>query len=200
MEEKAPLLQKQKSEYEEALESNTALTQQIDSLVIECNRLRDDYNETSKIANHYSRENTKLKGELADLGRQVCFLLKELEHTRGGLLPNGDHDSTHAASNTTNSSDLSSSRIISKNLVTFSDIQELQSNNQKLLRLVRELTEKQEEFERHKEQFESGEMQSKIESLKNRVSELTDAQERQTKMVNGLIRQRDMFKNCIMII
>lgn len=194
LEEKAPLLQKQKSEYEEALESNTALTQQIDSIMIECSRLRDDYSETSKIANHYSRENTRLKGELADLGRQVCFLLKEIEHSRGGLLPNGDHDSSQTASNTTNSSDLSSSRIISKTLVTFNDIQELQANNQKLLRMVRDLTEKQEEFERHKEQFESGEMQNKIEGLKNRVAELTEAQERQTKMVNGLIRQRDMFK------
>uniref|UniRef100_A0A2A4JSC9 Nucleoprotein TPR n=1 Tax=Heliothis virescens TaxID=7102 RepID=A0A2A4JSC9_HELVI len=194
LEEKAPLLQKQKIEYEEALESNTALSQQIDSLVIECNRLRDDYSESSKIANHYSRENSKLKGELADLGRQVCFLLKEIEHSRGGLLPNGDHDSSQTASNTTNSSELSSSRIISKTLVTFSDIQELQSNNQKLLRMIREMTDKQEEFERHKEQFESGEMQNKIESLKNRVVELTEAQERQTKMVNGLIRQRDMFK------
>ncbi|XP_053606301.1 nucleoprotein TPR [Plodia interpunctella] len=194
LEEKAPILQKQKAEYEEALESNTALTQQIDSLVIECNRLRDDYSESSKIANHYTRENSKLKGELADLGRQVCFLLKEIEHSRGGLLPNGDHDSSHTASNTTNSSELSSSRIISKTLVTFSDIQELQANNQKLLRMVRELTDKQEEFERHKDQFESGEMQSKIEALKARVTELTEAQERQTKMVNGLIRQRDMFK------
>lgn len=194
LEEKAPLLQKQKLEYEEVLETNAALSQQMESLISECNRLRDDYNETSKIANHYNRETSKLKGELADLGRQVCFLLKELEHTRGGLLPNGDHDSSNNASNTTNSSDISSSRIISKTLVTFSDIQELQSNNQKLLRMVRDLTEKQEELEQHKEQFESGEMQTKIESLKNRVSELTDAQDRQTKMVNGLIRQRDMFK------
>ncbi|CAK1586173.1 unnamed protein product [Parnassius mnemosyne] len=190
LEEKAPLLQKQKADYEETLESNTALTQQIDSLLIECNRLRDDYSESSKIANHYSRENAKLKGELADLGRQVCFLLKEIELSRGGLL-NGDHDESH---NTSSTSDHNSSRIISKTLVTFSDIQELQSNNQKLLRMVRELTDKQEELERHKEQFESGEMQNKIESLKHRISELTEAQERQTKMVNGLIRQRDMFK------
>ncbi|XP_075979223.1 nuclear basket protein megator isoform X2 [Anticarsia gemmatalis] len=194
LEEKAPMLQKQKAEFEETLESNTALSQQIDSLVIECNRLRDDYSESSKIANHYSRENGKLKGELADLGRQVCFLLKEIEHSRGGAIPNGDHDSSQTTSNTTNSSDLNSSRIISKTLVTFSDIQELQSNNQKLLRMIREMTDKQEEFERHKEQFESGEMQNKIESLKNRVVELTEAQDRQTKMVNGLIRQRDMFK------
>lgn len=191
LEEKAPLLQKEKAEYREAIESNTALSQQIESLAIECNRLRDDYSETSKIANHYSRENSKLKGELADLGRQVCFLLKEIEHSRGGLLPNGDHDSSHT---TSNMSDNNSSRMMSKPLVTFSDIQELQTNNQKLLRLVRELTEKHEDLERHKEEFESGEMQTKIETLKNRVSELTEAQDRQTKMLNGLIRQRDMFK------
>lgn len=192
LEEKAPMLQKQKAEFDEALESNAAFSQQIESLVIECNRLRDDYSESSKIANHYNRENAKLKGELADLGRQVCFLLKEIEHSRGGPLPNGDHDSSQMTSNTTNSSD--SSRIISKTLVTFSDIQELQSNNQKLLRMIREMTDKQEEFERNKEQFESGELQNKIETLKNRVVELTEAQDRQTKMVNGLIRQRDMFK------
>ncbi|KAI5645397.1 TPR/MLP1/MLP2-like protein domain-containing protein [Phthorimaea operculella] len=190
LEEKAPLLQKQKSEYEEALESNTALTQQIESLLIECNRLRDDYNEASKIANHYNRENGRLKGELADLGRQVCFLLKEIEHSRGGL-PNGDHDPSQTGS-PNNSSE--SSRLISKTLVTFSDIQELQANNQKLLSMIRDLTDKQAELERNKEEFESGEMQNKIESLKNRVSELTEAQDRQTKMVNGLIRQRDMFK------
>ncbi|CAK1556263.1 unnamed protein product [Leptosia nina] len=191
LEEKAPFIQKQKSEYVEALESNSALSQQIESLTLECNRLRDDYNETSKIANHYNRENNKLKGELADLGRQVCFLLKEVEHSRGGLV-NGDHDSSQ--SNTTSSSDLTSSRIISKTLVTFSDIQELQANNQKLLRMIRELTEKQVELEQQKEQFESGEMENKVENLKQRVSELTEAQDRQTKMVNGLIRQRDMFK------
>lgn len=193
LEEKAPVLQKQKEQHDETTEANTAMVQQIESIVMECNRLKDEYSEATKIANHYTRENTKLKGELADLGRQVCFLLKEIEHNRGGFLPNGDHDSSRMSSNTANS-DVNSSRVISKTLVTFTDIQELQANNQKLLRLVRELTEKHEELEQHKEHFESGEMQSKIESLKNRVSELTEAQERQTKMVNGLIRQRDMFK------
>lgn len=190
LEEKAPLLQKQRTEYVEAKEDNVVLTQQIESLVTECNRLRDEYSESTKLANHYSRENGRLKGELADLGRQVCFLLKEIDHHRSGLV-NGDHDTS---ANTTNSSDTSSSRIISKTLVTFSDIQELQANNQKLLRLIRELTDKQDELERHKEQFETGEMENKIEAFKQRVTELTEAQDRQTKMVNGLIRQRDMFK------
>ncbi|XP_052741772.1 nucleoprotein TPR isoform X2 [Bicyclus anynana] len=192
LEEKAPMLQKQKTEYIEIKETNVALTQQIDSLVIECNKLREDYCEASRISNHYGRENNRLKGELADLGRQVCFLLKEIEHTRGGLL-NGDHDSSRPA-DISNSSDMSSSRIISKTLVTFSDIQELQANNQKLLRMIRDLTDKQEELERRKEQFDSGEMEKKIETLKQRVTELNEAQDRQTKMVNGLIRQRDMFK------
>ncbi|VVC86731.1 unnamed protein product, partial [Leptidea sinapis] len=191
LEEKAPLLKKEKTEYIEAMETNTALSQQIESLTIECNRLRDDYSETSKIASHYNRENTKLKGELADLGRQVCFLLKEIEYSRGGLV-NGDHDSSH--SNTTSSSDLNSSRMISKTLVTFSDIQELQSNNQKLLRMIRELTDKQEELEQQREQFEGGALENKYENLKQRVVELTEAQDRQIKMINGLIRQRDMFK------
>ncbi|CAH2091137.1 unnamed protein product [Euphydryas editha] len=193
LEDKVPLLHKQKADYDEVLETNTALTQQIDDLLSECSRLRDSYEECAKISNHYNRENTKLKGELADLGRQVCFLLKEIEHNRGGLL-NGDHDSSNTPSNAGNSCDLNSSRVISKTLVTFSDIQELQANNQKLLRMIRELTDKQEELERNKEQFESGEMENRIETLQQRVTELTEAQERQTKMVNGLIRQRDMFK------
>ncbi|VVC86729.1 unnamed protein product, partial [Leptidea sinapis] len=191
LEEKAPLLKKEKAEYLEAMESKDALSQQIESLTIEYNRLKDDYSETTKIASHYNRENTKLKGELADLGRQVCFLLKEIEHSRDTVI-NGDHETSQ--STTSGSTDLDSSRNISKTLITFRDIQELQSNNQKLLTMIRELSAKQEELEQQKEQFQCGSFEDKIENLKQKVVQLTEAQDQQTKMVNALIRQRDMFK------
>lgn len=186
LEEKAPILARQKADYEEVLETNRVITEQLDSLVQESNRLKDDNTESSKLANKYNIENNRLRGELRDLGNQVCFLLKEVERCRAESMPNGDHES----SNTDNFSD-----VRSKTLITFSDIQELQSNNQKLLRMVRDLTEKQEELKSHKEQANAlSDYQSKIETLKNRVTELTEAQERQTKMMSGLIRQRDMFK------
>ncbi|XP_077290132.1 nucleoprotein TPR-like [Arctopsyche grandis] len=189
LEEKAPFIQRQISQNEQILDSNSVITQQLETVELEYNQLKDDYAESMKLSNHFERENKRLKDELVDLGRQVCFLLKEVEVSRGGNLY-GDKD----ISTSTSASEFSSSQIISKNLVTFGDIQEIQANNQKLLRLVRDLTEKQEECESIKDQFDSGELQVKLESLNDKIAELSNCKERQMKTISGLIRQRDMYK------
>lgn len=61
-----------------------------------------------------------------------------------------------------NTDDLASSQIITKKLVTFKDIEELQENNQKLLSIVRTLSSRQEEMERATDEINSGEMKEKL--------------------------------------
>lgn len=86
----------------------------------------------------------------------MCFLLKEVQESR-----------TSAAVDTSEFSmdmdNLASSEIISKKLVTFKDIEELQENNQKLLSIVRTLSSRQEEIERATDEINSGEMKEKLE-------------------------------------
>jgi len=91
--------------------------------------------------------------------------------------------------------DISSSQIISKKLVTFKDIEELQENNQKLLAIVRALSSRQEEMERATDEINSGEMKEKLDRYMEQLTEMQVAQDRQSKMLDGLLKQRDMYKN-----
>lgn len=91
--------------------------------------------------------------------------------------------------------DILSSHIISKRLVTFKDIEELQENNQKLLAVVRALSSRQEEIERATDEIHSGEMKEKLDRYMEQLTEMQAAQDRQSKMLDSLLKQRDMYKN-----
>ncbi|XP_012263360.2 nucleoprotein TPR isoform X2 [Athalia rosae] len=187
LEDKAPLLQQQREDYEAAVANVTTLTTRLDDLVTENHRLREATDEASCIANHHTRENKRLRTEMADLGRQVCFLLKEVQESRSG--------STTLTSSMMESDDLASSQIISKKLVTFRDIEELQENNQRLLSIVRTLSAKQEEIEKATDEINSGEMKEKLGRYIEQLADMQAAQDRQSKMLEDLLRQRDMYKN-----
>ena len=156
LEEKAPMLQQQREDYEVAIVNVTTVTSRLEEALVENCRLHEHVDETKKQSNQYIRENQRLKSELADLARQVCYLLKEVQESRnGGTIVMGDFSVMET-------DDLASSQIISKNLVTFKDIESLQTNNQKLLSIVRNLSSRQEEIEKATDQINSGEMKAKL--------------------------------------
>lgn len=114
----------------------------MDELIAESNVLHHECSEAKKMSNHLSRENEKLKKELADLGRQVCYLIKAVEEARGNVV--SDLDGSQISYDGDSST---AQHVISRKLVTFGSIQDLQENNQKLLSLVRQLSAKQEASE-----------------------------------------------------
>ena len=72
--EKAPELLQEREEYEMAMENNATLTNQLEELDGENQRLREASEEADRIAKHHTRENQRLKSELADLARQASAL------------------------------------------------------------------------------------------------------------------------------
>lgn len=161
LEEKAPILYQQKKDYELALSDVSALTLKIDELITENNFLQENTNEAKRLANHNAKENQRIKIEMADLARQVCYLLKEVQENRIG------HSISTENIQELESDTLASSQIISKKLVTFKDIEELQENNQKLLSIVRTLSARQEEMENTTDQIDSGELKKKLDRYCN---------------------------------
>ncbi|XP_018376594.1 PREDICTED: nucleoprotein TPR-like isoform X1 [Trachymyrmex cornetzi] len=190
LEQKAPLLQQQRQDYETAMANITTLTNRLDDLLAENQRLHENSDEANRLSKHHSTENQRLKTELSDLARQVCYLLKEVQESRTNT-----HMETRNLSSSIDTGDISSSQIISKKLVTFKDIEELQENNQKLLAIVRALSSRQEEMERATDEINSGEMKEKLDRYMEQLTEMQVAQDRQSKMLDGLLKQRDMYKN-----
>lgn len=126
-----------------------------------------------------------MKSEISDLSKQVCRLLQEVQTYRTG--------SSSTSSDQDIGDSISSADIISKRLVTFSDICELQSLNQRLLATIRELSSKQEEAETL-DPAAIAHLTDKLNAMRNEHAELLEQQDRQSKMINQVIAQRDMYK------
>ncbi|KAK3915190.1 Nucleoprotein TPR [Frankliniella fusca] len=163
--EKAPILKKQRENYESAVESIASLCKQNDQLVEESRVLREEAREAKKISGHH-----------------------ELEEARGGVISLDDANSSLDGS-------FGASDIISKKLVTFRDIEDLQDNNKKLLALVRELSSKHEEMETNQPQMDVSSLQERINSLKAELTSTRENLNQQSAMVDQIVRQRDLYRD-----
>lgn len=76
IEQKAPLLKKQREDYDYAMMTVESLTTKMDEMEVETSRLRAANLEAEKVAGHFKRENKRLQDTLTDLGRQVCVPAK----------------------------------------------------------------------------------------------------------------------------
>lgn len=120
----------------------------------------------------------------------MCNLLKEIDNARTDSLPSLDHDLAM------NDGITSAADVITKKLVTFSDIKGLQENNSKLLSIVRELSTKHEAAETVTT-IHINEMKEKINTMKEEHTSLLENQDRQSKMLKQAINQRSNYeKKC----
>ncbi|KAL5288622.1 TPR family protein [Megaselia abdita] len=184
LEERAPAIKKQELEYNKLVTSNNELAAQLEAMIMEKSAGNHELSESLARSSHLERENKKLKMSQNDLGRQVCYLLKEMEQIRCGFTNSQHSDKL----------DLSTDEVISKKLVTFSNIQELQENNQKLILLVRDLSNKLEEFETIQSNINESAYQSKIDNLKKKLLLMQESYDSQTKMLTTYIQKCDSLK------
>lgn len=86
-------------------------------------------------------------------------------------------------------------QIISKKLVTFRDIEDLQENNKKLLALVRELSNKHEEMEANRPEFDMSMLHEQVNGLTAELSASKEHLSQQAALVEQLVRQRDLYRD-----
>ncbi|KAL9918986.1 nuclear basket protein megator [Glossina fuscipes fuscipes] len=187
--ENAPMVKKQELEYEKLLETNNILTHQCDELISKKADMEEILVEAHAKISHMERENRKLKQSQNDLSRQVCLLLKEVEQLRIGLAPDGGVGNSSQASQM-----VTTDEVISKKLVTFSNIAELQENNQKLLLLVRDLSSKLEEAEAFKQEMDEASYQEKLENYARKFQSMQDTLNQQNNTVATLVSKCERYK------
>ncbi|XP_063410496.1 nucleoprotein TPR-like isoform X2 [Mytilus trossulus] len=188
IEEKAPVLKKQKEDYVQALQNIDQLTKQLDSSLLENQNLRSEADESIRKFNHMQRENHKYQQQMLDLSHQVQFLVKEIEEVKTGRIVRSED------ANVSSSEISSSCEAISSKLVTFRDIEDLQRQNQRLIAVIRELSEKKEEEEKLATESKTKELKDQLYIAHNELKELKMARDRQQEMVEAIVNQRDMYK------
>ncbi|XP_025109062.1 nucleoprotein TPR-like isoform X2 [Pomacea canaliculata] len=189
IEDKAPLLKKQREDYETALQTLDQLTPKLDSAMLECEKMRAECDDTKRRSSFFQRENVRLQQQNADLSRQVRYLVKEIQEMKGGCVVQDDEAEV---SSTQDSS--SASRVITQHMVTFRNIEELQEKNQQLLEAIRDLSTQKEQEESLATDARVVELQKQLEEATKELDDLRSARSRQAEMVEAIVRQRDMYR------
>ncbi|XP_063796301.1 nucleoprotein TPR [Pseudophryne corroboree] len=183
---KAPILKRQREEYERMQKTVTSLSAKLEQAMREIQRMQNETDKANKTSSVLEKENGRLELQLKDLSQQIRILLMELEEARGNHVQRDDDVSS---ANIT-----SSSEVITQHLVTYRNIEELQQQNQKLLVALRELGEAKEKEEQESIASEISELKKALENACSEVQQLRENRQHHMHMVESVIRQRDMYR------
>jgi nucleoprotein TPR len=165
IEEKAPLIEEQRREWDRAIRQHEQLSTNLE------HALRDNEKLTIEL-NLLHKQKSSLSQECEDLAQQVQILLKESQRgTSSATDPMDEHEGTQDVAQ----------------LVEFSTIQQLHSRNRELLRLVRELSREQEDQE---QQGATNMLNKAVQELK----ELREDRQRQEERVQTLSKNCEMYQ------
>ncbi|XP_045130805.1 nucleoprotein TPR-like [Portunus trituberculatus] len=189
IEERVPVLKKQREDHQKSLETITALQTQLEEALVDIEKQRLEADEARRRSSYMDRENKRLDSQVKDLSKQVTILVSQVEAARAGLpppiIPNNSKNPSIAGD------------VISQRLVAFRDVAELQEQNMSLRVSLRELSEQLETSEQSAVDEKTKELKEELSAAKAQLSELTTARERQEALMTNLVHQRDMYRTLL---
>ncbi|KAI0826824.1 hypothetical protein BC628DRAFT_1319381 [Trametes gibbosa] len=197
IEERAPILSQQRSEYERLQSEASQLASQLAQALSERDSLATVAEENAQKLSKSTRENELLGKQLTDLGRQLRTLLKELGRHQDSSIPSDEEleqdDATQPAENI--------EAVITNNLVLFRSIPQLQEQNQKLLKIVRELGAKLESEEKdYKDALEreQGEAVREAHEAIKQLQEQLESHKRSSEVtIQAYTKERDNLRSLL---
>ncbi|ROL44753.1 Nucleoprotein TPR [Anabarilius grahami] len=184
VETKAPILKRQREEYENMQKSMTSLCAKLEQAMKEIHRLQKETDEANKRALVLERDNQRSKRQLADMSEQVSVLLVEVEEARGNQVVHEDLSSAVS----------SSSEVQGSRQVAFRSVQELQQQNQNLLAQIRDLEEQRERDQNQAKTARQTELEQNLEKVQKELEQIKEQQNHQKQLADSAIRQRDMYR------
>ncbi|KAG5850582.1 hypothetical protein ANANG_G00083990 [Anguilla anguilla] len=187
VEAKAPLLKRQRDEFERVQKSVASLSAKLEQAMKEIGRLQKESDEANQRAAVLDRDNQRFELQLGDLSQQVRVLLIELEEARGNHVIRDEEEVSSADITST-------SEVISQRLVTFRSVEELQQQNQRLLVALRELGEAQEKEEMEATSSRRSELELSLDKVQSELEQLREQRSHQMQLTESIVRQRDMYR------
>ncbi|TRY56833.1 hypothetical protein DNTS_004104 [Danionella cerebrum] len=184
VETKAPILKRQREEYENMQKSTTSLCAKLEQAMKEVHRLQKESDEANKRILVLEKDNQRSERQLADMSEQVRVLLMEVEEARGTQVLREDVSS--AVSSTT--------EVQGSRQLAFRSIKELQQQNQNLLTKVRDLEEQREQHQNQAKTARQIELEQSLEMVQKELEQIKEQQNQQKQLADSAVRQRDMYR------
>lgn len=187
VERRAALVSEQQREYDSMKSNHSSLIQEIEELSMQKRKIQQALRQAETDLKVSQRERKSLEQQIKDLGQQVAKLLHEATNkTRQELQKSSSDFSGGTASDVT-----------TEFLVEFSSIQELQQQNQKLLRINRDLSEAAEASKEEAQRELREQYEDKIDQLKSDLQELRNNRENAEQILEQVVRQRDTLRKLL---
>jgi nucleoprotein TPR len=229
VEEKAPLIKRQKHEYDEAIKTVANLTAQLENAMMDYEVLKAKSEDAIKKHNTVSSENMRLKQDVADLSRQVTVLVYEVEQLRAKIVSNNqsrakgveplnayynadstlanlfgynNEDNVNASfAEVSSSSEAAAAAAASaggnKSAILFRNIEEMQRQNQRLVRMMNEISDKRDAEERSELEQRTRDYTEKLTLALRELDEMRNQREKQEHILEEIRKQRDTYKSLL---
>ncbi|KAJ6452550.1 hypothetical protein C8R47DRAFT_265654 [Mycena vitilis] len=193
IEERAPILSQQRAEYERLQSEASHLASQLAQALSDRDSQASLARENSQKLTRSTKENELLQEQLTDLGRQIQHLLREIGRRDDPSIPSdADIEMLSAAPPETIDG------VITNNLVLFQSIGQLQEQNQKLLKVVRDLGDQMEGEERDYREAMEREQGEAVREAHEAMQELADQLDRQKSssdaIIKAYVKERDALR------
>ncbi|XP_028282895.1 nucleoprotein TPR-like isoform X2 [Parambassis ranga] len=185
VESKAPVLKRQREEYESMQRSMASLCNKLEQARTEIYSLQKEKEEAKQCCEGLERDKLKTERMLDDTSTQLCALLVELEEARGNRVSKDDSSSADISS---------TSEVTSPRQLSFRSVEDLQRQNQSLLGRLRDLEEEKDKQQNQVTSARISELESSVDKLQKEVEQLKEQRNQQKQLADSSARQRDMYK------
>ena len=187
--EKIPLMRKQKEENEFFRRKSKEMHEQLQKLTTQVESLTTQSDVSVRKSRFLERENMKQSSTINELNTQVCMLLKESEENRGMSIT--------SFSQTADLIDPEVSSSSGGRVISFRSIEQLQKLNVELMSRVREMETELEETKGAGQDESMRETQKKVAELTVVVEQVKESKRQQSEMIQSVIRDRDRYKSLL---
>ncbi|XP_012988241.3 nucleoprotein TPR isoform X3 [Esox lucius] len=183
VEEKAPILKRQREEYENVQRSMSSLCVKLEQARMEIHSLQKEADDAKKHCSSLEVDSERSRRQLEDMSLQVRVLLVELEEVRGNPIV---HDETANVS--------SSSEVVRLRQVRFRSVDELQRQNQSMLVRLRELEEQREREQTEAKSACVTQLEQQLDNVQQELEIIKEQRNQQKQLADSNARQRDMYR------
>lgn len=199
IQDRAPLLREQRSEYERAVAENNDLSVALAKALEDKDAVTTLAEARLRQIEQKDREAAISAQQLEDTARQVRTLTRQVAILQDpSILDRGGEDDTEESSSGAMAEDSENAdTYISQHLVTFKSIDQLQKQNQNLLKIVRELGKKMEAEETAVRDRIGRAENSAVEEAHDLILSLKEEVETQRAQMGAYQRERDMLRQVL---
>eukprot|EP00818_Percolomonas_sp_WS_P000059 CAMPEP_0117442370 /NCGR_PEP_ID=MMETSP0759-20121206/4114_1 /TAXON_ID=63605 /ORGANISM="Percolomonas cosmopolitus, Strain WS" /LENGTH=1670 /DNA_ID=CAMNT_0005234251 /DNA_START=11 /DNA_END=5023 /DNA_ORIENTATION=- len=200
LEAKRPVFQEQKEDYERLMTSYVLQTNKYQSALRENENCKQQLQKQTKQAHRVDDlivENNNLSSQVSHLLQECLEYKRRLGAVRSNVSEGSGAGVEAQGDNEDTTSDYETNIITSEDLITFSDIEQLQKTNRELLKQIHRLKNERDQATKQMEDRLNTSYKEKLNEAMAEIEKLRKDRQAQLTNIKSIVKQRDMLRSLL---